>query len=185
MAESLIRLVSAYRKTKALHARIRFAEELVLTVFPPLKAFIFRSCPAGAAEDVIQETLSAVIEKLDSFNGKTEPALWSWCYQIARWKVADHFREQHRHPVVPLEGKEIEEVIAALSESKARPPGERMDHEDAVRLLQCLKPPCKDLLWKRFVLEWDLKSIAEDHGLAFDTARMEVKRCLSRARQVF
>jgi len=48
----------------------------------------------GVAEDVVQETLLAAIESLDSYNGKS--AERTWLTSILRHKIVDYFRRSLR-----------------------------------------------------------------------------------------
>ena len=46
------------------------------------------------AEDVLQETLLTMIERLHSL--RCPLCFWPWIYRIARCKIQDHFRRQER-----------------------------------------------------------------------------------------
>ncbi len=47
------------------------------------------------AEEVVQETLLAALRSKGSFRGESRVS--TWLFSILRFKVADHFRDQHRH----------------------------------------------------------------------------------------
>ena len=47
-----------------------------------------------AAEDVLQETLLAMVERMNTL--RTAKSFWPWLYRIASNKVQDHFRRQQR-----------------------------------------------------------------------------------------
>jgi RNA polymerase sigma-70 factor (ECF subfamily) len=68
---------------------------LSLAVRERLSPFVLsRVRDPHAAEDVLQETLLAMIERLHSL--RCPLCFWPWIYRIARRKVQDHFRRQER-----------------------------------------------------------------------------------------
>jgi RNA polymerase sigma factor (sigma-70 family) len=176
--------VRAYRSSKELHARLRFAEEIILHVGPSLRPFIFSKCRPEAAEDILQETLVAIATKLDNCQGEADEQVWAWCYGIARHKMQDHFRAEQRRAAELLDAEEIRRVVEAGAAEEPVSPGDRRDFQDALELLEMVEPLCRELLWSRFVLGWDYKLMAREYNMTPDAVRMKVNRCLDRARKL-
>ena len=70
-------------------------DRLTLTVRERLAPFIFgRLKDTHAAEDVLQETLLTMIERLGDL--RRAECFWPWIFRVARRKMQDHFRRQER-----------------------------------------------------------------------------------------
>ena len=54
----------------------------------------------------------------------------------------------------------------------------------AMQLLEKAKPPCRQILWVHYILEWDYQTIAESFGIQYDAVRMRISRCLDLARKL-
>lgn len=181
---SLLDTVRACRSAKALHVYLRYAEEVVIEVRPSLYAFVRNNCPEKIADDVLQEALEGIARGVRRFKGQTEEQFWSWCYTIARRKIADRLKAELRHTCVSLDAEETSRAIEAAAASQIFTPREILELKDTVALLDRLDAKSRDLLSKRFVLGWDFKTIGEDIGKSPDAARMEVSRSCARARKL-
>ena len=70
-------------------------DRLTIAVRERLAPFIFgRMKDPHAAEDVLQETLLTMIERLDGL--RRAECFWPWIFRVARRKMQDHFRRQER-----------------------------------------------------------------------------------------
>lgn len=70
-------------------------DRLTLAVRERLSPFIFgRMKDPHAAEDVLQETLLTMIERLDGL--RRAECFWPWIFRVAKRKMQDHFRRQER-----------------------------------------------------------------------------------------
>jgi len=70
-------------------------DRLPLAVRERLSPFIFgRMKDPHAAEDVLQETLLTMIERLDGL--RRAECFWPWIFRVAQRKMQDHFRRQER-----------------------------------------------------------------------------------------
>jgi len=72
-----------------------------------------------AAEDVLQETLLVMVERVGGLQ-RTE-SFWPWIYRVARRKIQDHFRRQHRWALVAetVHGDTRRRVATAGAETDA------------------------------------------------------------------
>lgn len=175
---SLIELLRLCRKTKTLHVRLRFAEEIVFRVGPALLSFIRRRTRPAFVEDAYQETLMAIAIGLERCEARTEPEFWKWCYGTARHKIADQWRRENRGDTATLDIEETRQALEASLKVQSVPAARLADLNYAMELLQASKAPCVGYLWDRFGLDLDYKDLGATHGLSEDAMRMQVQRCL-------
>lgn len=174
----LIELVRLCRKTKTLHVRIRFAEEVVFQVGPSLLHFIGAHTRADFVEDAYQETLIAIVQDLDQCRAKTDRQFWSWCYRMAIHKIADQWRRAKSDRTVSLDKEGIRRAVEASGREETIPRAEQAELDYALALLAEAKPPCVDYLWDRFALGLSFKEMTMIYSLSENAARMQVNRCL-------
>ncbi len=184
----LIEHVQNYRSAQTLEQRLAFSEMIIGWVGPQLREFIEReSVQRGCLEDwdeAYQETLIAIAMKLDQFNGSSCGQFWSWCYQIARYKLIDVVRKLASAKTVSMDWETLAKVIDASGEVTPIPPGEMEDLKFALNLLEAAKAPCVDYLWMYHILGWTYEEIADSYALPYDTVRMKLERCLELAKKL-
>lgn len=73
------------------------------------------------AEDVVQESLLAALNALESF--RDEAAERTWLLGILKHKIYDHFRKQSREPALPATEEAIESALFDGAGAWKRPPG--------------------------------------------------------------
>lgn len=182
--EELIKAVRTYRFMTNLDQRLYLADEIFRKVEPKLRAFVFGSVTINAAPDVLQEVLKAVALSLRKFEGNSQGEFWSWCYRIARNKLADHFRRRSSDRLLPMSPDEMRQLLEISSQSSVRTPGTSHDLEYAMKLLSSSRPECHALLWAYYVQDRDYGEIADEQGLSYDAVRMQATRCLEHARSL-
>lgn len=182
--EQVIKLVRTYRLATGLAEQLRLAEEIFSVIEPPLRQFVFASVPEAAAEDVVQEVLAAAVTALAAFKGDSEKQFWGWCYRIARNKIYDHRRKQavEKKMIQQMPPEELWQLVDASAQTSPISSQDRLDLEDAMKLLISSKPECYDYLWKHFVFGLDYAEIAEEKGASYDGVRMKIGRCLDEAK---
>lgn len=182
---TLVKLARACRRANSSDDRVRFAEEIVIRVGPPISDFIARRVPKDSAEDVLQETLIAIANGAGDFRGRKDSDFWGWCYRIAGNKIADRFRRQSRHDNnVSLD---IEEVLRAVEASDTKAPigpEERTELSETLAALKRVKPPCVGLLLDRFIVGLEFPELAVIYGSTPNAVRMNVNRCLKSAQEL-
>jgi len=179
---SLIELVGAYRESPRLAERMRLAEEVVHRVGPALRDYVVRRVRPEFVQDTFQETLVTIAARLHTFERLTDRQFWAWCYRIARNKCADAGRRQPAEEF--WDPQALWQVIEASAAVEPLAAGERLDLEQALNLLSQAKPPCRGLLWDRYVLGLDYEEIAAATGSAYDAVRMQIHRCLELAQEL-
>jgi RNA polymerase sigma factor (sigma-70 family) len=182
--DDLIKLVRTYRFAAGLAERLRIAEQIFRLIEPDLRVFVFSSISNDAAQDALQEVLKAVATSLNKFQGDTEKQFWSWCYKIARNKLADHYRQQYAERVQPVAPDELWRMMEVSAQDAPITAQTRLDLDYAIKLLTAAKPDCSDLLWKHYVIGLDYADIAEERNLSYDNVRMKIGRCLEEAKSL-
>lgn len=181
---SLMELLQACRASRVLHTRLRFTEEIILVVGPALREFIARHTRPDLVEDVWQETLIAIAIGIAKCNADTEAAFWTWCYTIARRRMADQWRQIGRLPTISLDPELFEQAIESSRRDEGLTLAERENLEYGLDLLRAAKPPCVNYLWDRFALDLSFKDLGDIYGLSEDAMRMQVNRCLELAQKL-
>jgi RNA polymerase sigma-70 factor (ECF subfamily) len=103
--------------------RDAFAELYRLSVRPVFRYVAARVRTVEEAEEVTQEVFLAALSGIHSLRATTEPALFAWLFQIARFKLADRLRGQYRRPARPLDASmdpadpapSVEDVLSDVS----------------------------------------------------------------------
>ncbi len=189
---NLIDLVAAYLRAQMLAERMRIAEEIIRRIGPPLQAYLFSRLRHEQAEDAYQDTLVVIATKLHRFRGGSEREFWGWCYRIAHNKKVDLLRREGgglqasaNEETEDLDQEALRPVIEASARVEPLSPGDRLDLEYALNLLNKAAWPCNELLWLHFVLDCDYGMIARVFGLkTYNAARMKIRRCLETAQKL-
>ena len=131
--------------------------------------------------------LMEIAVNLDQCSGKSEKEIWSWCYTIARRKLAAFFEKKRKSErFIAVDPQELTRLI---DESSVMEPfksdEERREILEAFEILKASKPECFKLLWDHFIVGWDFKEIAAAAGLKYDTVLRRFKRCLPHAKPIF
>lgn len=183
MDQALIELVECYRQSRSLADRQSAASQIIEAVAPTLRGQIGYQLPVSSVDDVWQETLMGIARNLHMFRGQTDAEFWGWCRHVALNKIRDHLRRLSREPLVLMD---METLRLTLDQSVAQEPISASEHADLERaraLLEAAKPLCRELLWRRYVLEWAYARIGQAYGITPDAARMQVQRCLTLAQK--
>ena len=179
----LIELICRYHETTDFEASLRVADDIIRMVEPPLRLFLaLKITDPGSLDDVSQETLVGVARGLSRFRGDSEGQAWAWCYQIARNKMNDRWRQQAKSKMVFLDPADLWPVVDASAQEAPIPPDKMEALDRAMHLLKASNSPCYDYLFSRYLLGWDNKMIAEAFGLNYDSVHVTLKRCRDAAR---
>jgi RNA polymerase sigma factor (sigma-70 family) len=181
--DAIIGLVNEYRKTLETTEKIKVAQKIILSISGRITVFLLGHA-ADDAEDLRQMVFVAVLHGLEGFRGKSDGEFWSWCYAIARNIVAKHFGKQNKNQTISVEPGELARLVDASEQREPITTDERNILNDALALLKRAMPDCFLLLWKRYILGFEIKEIAAELDVAFDTARMKINRCLDSAQSL-
>ncbi len=129
------------------------------------------------AEDVFQDTWVKVMTRLESFD--LSRPFDPWLFRIARNQAYDHLRRRRR--VLSLDGAgpgEPGHVPSPVTE----PAQIRLEDVDlAGKLLKCLEPRYREVLWLRFFRELSYRQIGAICRLPLGTVKSRLRRALDRA----
>ena len=181
--DAIIGLVHEYRNTLDTTEKTKVAQKIIVSISERITLFLL-SHAAADAEDLRQMVFVAVVQGLDGFRGESDGEFWSWCYTIARNIVAKHFGKQKKNPTISVEPEELARLVDASAQSEPITSEERTIFNDALALLERAMPECFSLLWKRYILGFEIREIAAELDVAFDTARMKINRCLDAAQSL-
>ena len=182
--DELIKLVKTYRLTAGLAERLTLAEEIFRLIEPDLRFFVYGAIRPPAAEDVLQETVKAIVTGMEKFEGRHGQEFWAWCYRIARNKLNDHYRSQDIKRMQPMPPEELWQLVEASAQVAPLSAADRLDLAYAMKLLTASKPECYDYLWKHYVFGLAYGEIAEELKLNYDNVRMKIGRCLEEAQSL-
>jgi RNA polymerase sigma factor (sigma-70 family) len=175
--ESIIDLVHEHRRSSDAAGRIRAVEKIILAAAPSLTLFLMKRSEFEIA-DLRQSIFLAIVRGMDGFRGNSDREFWAWCYQISRNILGKYHQTKHTRLTVFLDPEELNRLVDGSAEREAISSEERVVLDDALSLLKEAKPECFEMLWRRFILGFEITEIAADLGIAFDTARMKINRCL-------
>lgn len=161
--------------------RLEIAERIICEVHPYLVAVLSSDCPEDAVEDVLQETLIAITQKLHTCSHTTHNGVKWWCLGIARHKRADYFRDKHVRRAKLFDPDSYETLIdlSAVDRKISREEREQLNY--ALDLLKVTAPEDAALLIFRYFEELSLAEIALITGSTEDAVRMRLVRACKRA----
>ncbi|HEX4049758.1 MAG TPA: sigma-70 family RNA polymerase sigma factor [Steroidobacteraceae bacterium] len=156
-------------------AQARLYSELAPATF----ALIRRIVGARAvAEDLFQETLMTVFERLDAFRG--EAPLGAWVRQIAVSRCLMYLRSPWQRARLDL-GARLDEELVARSEP-GRLPSDGLDME---RALASLSPTARAVVWLFEVEGYSHQEIARAFGRTTSFSKSQLARAHRRLREWF
>jgi len=127
---------------------------------------------AADAEDLTSQTFMAVIEALPRYRHRNH--FKAWVFQIARNKLADHFRGNHPHG-------EMHEWVADPAQVDLLETVDRNEsHAKLKSLLHSLEQEERELIRLRYTAELSFVEIAHLLGRREDAIRKAVRRILDR-----
>lgn len=140
----------------------------------------------GAAEEVVQATLTRVIQKLETYRG--EASLFTWLCTFCRHEISSFYKKSNRQPSRVELVEELPEIRAALEsliDTDTDRPDERLRRKEIGRLVRVtldhLPPRYGDALEWKYIQGYSVKEIAS----MMDISAKAAESLLTRARQSF
>lgn len=174
-------------------------ESQLAALRPPLLRFaLMQLRNAAVAEDVVSETMLAILEKPASFEGRS--SLRTYATGVLKFKIIDVLRRQGREVGITTgEDQSLDDAIDALFDTSGHyhePPGawQRPDaalHQQQFmaalqRCIEGLPPRLARVFMAREWLEQDVEEIcgelgitANNCGVMLHRARMQLRECLN------
>jgi RNA polymerase sigma-70 factor (ECF subfamily) len=139
---------------------------------PRLRALALRLTRSEAeAEDVVQDTFVAVLEKLDTFRG--EAAFGSWVYRVAANFALMRLRSARTRKNQPLElSEEPEAQVTAVDEVCDA----RLRLRAVERATEQLHAPAREVIALRAVEGLDTAQVARRLGVSEDVVKVRLHR---------
>ena len=154
----------------------QFYEQAHLSVFR--YGMVLCAGDQDEAEDLTAQAFFRAWEKRRQFTGDPAAAL-GWVITIARNLLIDRRRSAAIHPVEPIpdealagEESNVEEILIDA---------ERL--QDVLEILRDLPFPQGDIVTLRYVLGWQVKTIASHLGLAENTVSANLRRALAKVQR--
>ncbi|MGH8143153.1 MAG: RNA polymerase sigma factor [Steroidobacteraceae bacterium] len=132
----------------------------------------------AVAEDVFQDTLIAVFERLDTFRG--EAPLGAWVRQIAVSRCLMYLRSPWHRARLELDAR-LDEQIMSLADSA----GISSDGLDMERALASLSPTARAVVWLFEVEGYSHQEIARAFGRTASFSKSQLARAHRRLREWF
>jgi len=175
-------------------------DELFAQHYAAAGRFIYQLSPDLAREDVeeiSQEVFLSVVKNLRSFGGKSQ--LQTWIFRIAVNKTRDYIEKQRAAKrgggvaPVSLNAEDPESGLTIDPPSSAPTPDASLLHSEnaslAVRALERLDPPCREIIELRYFGDLSYDEIAADLDLNAKTVSSRLSKCLDKlgelARKLF
>ncbi len=163
-------------------------ERFFQAYFPRLYRFalVRMNQDRDAAEEVVQATLTRVIQKLGTYRG--EASLFTWLCTFCRHEISAFYKKSQRQPGQLDLVEEIPEIRAALEsliDTTSDYPDEVLRRKEIGRLVRVtldhLPPHYGDALEWKYIQGYSVKEIASMMGISAKAA----ESVLTRARQAF
>jgi RNA polymerase sigma-70 factor, ECF subfamily len=133
-------------------------------------------------EDLVQETLTQTLRRIDAFEPRHDGALQAYLRQALMNRVRDEVRRVNRHPAAAAI-----ETADEYADGAASPLEEAIGHEAVARYeaaMERLRPEERELIIARVEMQQGYQEIAAAQGKSSaDAARMAVTRALVRLAQ--
>jgi RNA polymerase sigma-70 factor (ECF subfamily) len=158
----------------------RAREVLFARCVPPVRRWARGRLPAGArgmleTQDVVQEAVYHVLQRLDSFEARHEGALQAYLRQAVLNRIRDEARRVERRPVaVELEDRHADSAASPLERAIGRDEVERYE-----AAMQRLRPLHREAIIARIEMQNSYEEIAQAFGRpSANAARSLVVRAL-------
>jgi len=157
------------------------ARSIVELVRPRVWRIIELGTRPEVVEDVLQDFWASLFAALPMFRGNTEREAMGLCYEIARRRGVDWIRRQPKLKTVSLDSEEIREAVEASAQVMPFAPGERLDIEQVLRLVEACDPEAAWFIALRYFEGHSYKEIGQRFGMTEAAVAMRVKRSLQQA----
>lgn len=135
------------------------------------------------AEDLTQDVFIAAFAGLTRFRG--EAKFVNWCYEIAKRKIADLWKEKYAMPIVDIEttlGLHTLDETAEMFEEREQQDQNKIGEVRGV--LDKLPDNYRTVLEYRFLKNYSIKETAEAMGISVSNAKVLQHRALKKAADV-
>lgn len=160
-----------------------WGQEIVLEVYPKIQAFFF-SRLGTEGEDLVQETMLAIIQGMDKALARQKAQFFAWCYVIAKNKLNGFFRKKCGGKIHFVNVEVLWQLIESELSADELPPGFLHDFKIYMDALAKAKFPCAELLRDVYFAGLTVDELAAQLNVSVDAVRMQIRRCLETALKV-
>ncbi|HXW75337.1 MAG TPA: RNA polymerase sigma factor [Steroidobacteraceae bacterium] len=158
------------------------AREAIYSVLAPATLTLIRRIVGqrAVAEDIFQDTMMAMYERLPQF--RREAPLGAWLRQIALSRCLMYLRSPWRRMCLHLEA---EHLARGAAEASLTMPGYRGEWIDLERALGTLAPTARAVVWMYEVEGYSHEEIARAFGRSVSFSKSQLARAHARLRAWF
>jgi RNA polymerase sigma factor (sigma-70 family) len=180
----ILTYLNLYRTGTTEKDRTDCAEEIYALIEGFLRSYIYSRLIPSVAEDILQQTVIAIVTSLQKCRATTEEDFRIWYCRVARNKVNDHLRKKYSDRLEFLPPGDVLEVLSRSVSYAPYSSGDWLDLEQILNLLEKLKPGCRNLLWNHHAIELRHTELAKEMGLKAATVQRRIERCLEKAQHI-
>ncbi|OGY85389.1 MAG: hypothetical protein A2233_05000 [Candidatus Kerfeldbacteria bacterium RIFOXYA2_FULL_38_24] len=132
------------------------------------------------AEDLAQEVFVAALNGLKKFQERA--SFRNWCYEIAKRKIADLWRQKYKMPTTDIEAVlGLATPVTDAEEEKEQEQHDAFKQKQAQQALAQLKDNYRQILEYRFLKNYSLKETAQAMNITVGNAKVLQHRALKKA----
>ena len=179
----LLELFNRFRAAKTESEANAAGMAIVQMLHPRVFGIILAGTRIEVVEDVMQEFWAKLFSGLHQFRGKSDAEAWGLCRVIAARRAVDWIREKSKHKTVSLEFQEIADAVEASTKVAPFAPGEKLDAEEVLKLIEACNPEdvrLIDLLYFGGLSHREVGQLCG--GLTAGAVNMRVHRALEAAK---
>ncbi|HEY1284428.1 MAG TPA: sigma-70 family RNA polymerase sigma factor [Steroidobacteraceae bacterium] len=135
------------------------------------------------AEDLFQDTMMTVFERLESFRG--EAPLGAWVRRIAVTKCLMYLRSPWHRARLVIDRNDEDSASARQELPALITPDTRAEHHDVERGLATLSPTARAVVWLYDVEGYSHEEIAQAFGRTVSFSKSQLARAHARLRDWF
>jgi RNA polymerase sigma factor (sigma-70 family) len=177
----LVELFNRFRTAATESETDSVARAIVQMVRPRVWRMIAWGTRMEAVEEVFQDFWASLFAGLHQFRGETDDAAIGLCHAIARRRCIDWIRRQPKLKTVSMDADEFREAVEASAQVMPVAPGERLDLEEALRLVEACDPDAALFIALRYFEGHSFKEIGQRFGMTEAAVAMRVRRSIQQA----
>lgn len=134
------------------------------------------------AEDITQDVMIAAFKGLQNF--RREATFRNWCYEIAKHKIADMWRERYKMPTMDIEavlGLDTSTTMVMVEDEQEAETHDHTRRAQVQEVFAQLKENYRKVLEYRFLLNYSIKETAVAMDVSVSNAKVLQHRALKAA----
>ena len=161
------------------------AQVIIYTASAPATFALIRRLIANRAmaEDLFQDTMMTVFERLGAFRG--EAPLGAWVRRIAITKCLMYLRSPWHRARLVIDRDDDEEMLSREELQRLVVPDSRAEQLDIERALAILSPTARAVVWLYDVEGYSHEEIAQAFGRSISFSKSQLARAHARLREWF